>query len=327
MATILRICCYLVGNRFEVFFSPDGLISDNIIKAIHTAEESVDIAVFAFSAGEIAEALYVAKDRGVRIRVILDYEQKKSNHPVVEFLKDEGFCVRFLKGKAGGAMNNSFAIFDSLIVVTGSYRWSEYSEKFNYENAIFIDNPDIVKKFKDEFDSLYGKCLVLKEQGEEGIVLSETENDTVTLADKEEKRKAISSPENAKPEETIVVEAGVVPAVLDISFQEFDDLFGKRGTLGRAERKRVWKDRFEGRYVKWTGEIGYKGIAVYDWNKVGIRHNGNSIDVELRFDWTKKQKLLNLVIGDVITYRGRLVSLGGFMAPYKLNDVDVLGVQ
>ncbi|MDR4503260.1 MAG: phospholipase D-like domain-containing protein [Candidatus Scalindua sp.] len=342
-----------LSAKTEVFFSPDGFIRDNIIKVINASEKSIDIALLTFSAGEIAEALYEARERGVEVRIILDYKQKNKYQPVVEFLQDEGFPVQFLKGKIGGDMNNSFALFDSGIVVTGSYRWSEYSEKFNYENALFIDDPDVIKKFQEEFDSLYGKCLVKKEQRQEDAESLGAKADTINRAAREAGLSAINLPENIRSEEPaagmkgiltdgspLIPFQGEIPrkdgltdgkreevAVLDISFQEFDNLFGRRGSLGRSERKRVWNDRFEGKYVKWTGEIGYKGIAVYDWNKIGIRHKDNSIDVQLRVDWTKKQKMMNLVMGDVITYSGRLVSPGGFMAPYKLDDVDILDVQ
>lgn len=352
----LCIIIFFVGTLFAktaVFFSPDGLIRDNIIKAIHASEKSIDIAVFMFSAGEIAEALYDAKERDVKIRIILDYKQKKKYLPVVEFLQDEGFCVQFLKGKIGGAMNNSFAIFDSEIVVTGSYHWSEYSEKFNYENALFIDDHPVIKKFQEEFDSLYGKSLIGRGRGQEETGLLGEKSDIITQAAKEAEQFVIIQPENIQSDVGVLdgektspargeksqygeVEIGEaenavqdesIRTDLNISFQEFDKLFGKRGTLDRAERKRVWRERFEGKYVKWRGEIGYKGIAVYDWNKIGIRHKDNSIDVQLRVDWTKKRKLMNLVMGDVITYRGRLVSPGGFMAPYKLDNVDILDVQ
>ena len=57
-------------------------------------------------------------------------------------------------------MNNAFAIFDDKLLVTGSYTWTEYAEKFNYENAIFIDEPDVVEKYKKEFESLYDKSVV-----------------------------------------------------------------------------------------------------------------------------------------------------------------------
>ncbi len=387
----LSIIIVLIGTlhaKTEVFFSPNGLIRNNIIKTIHNSEKSIDIAMHIFSSGEIAEALYEAKARGVKVRVILDYKQKQNYHPVVEFLQDEAFSLQFLKGTIGGSMNNSFAIFDSKIVVSGSYHWSAYSEKFNYENALFIDDIDVIRKFQDEFEFLYEKCITKRVPQLESSVPPGVNSGTETEIGSDEKLHTSLS-DNRKLEEREqgntgglldgspkiplqreyahknilkdgkridgavldksipktkggnnsfstnvqrgesgnVIKDEPTPIELDISFQEFDKLFGRRGTLGRAERKRVWKDQFEGKYVRWSGEIGYKGIAVYDWNKIGIRNKDNSIDIELRVDWANKHKLKNLVMGDVITFRGKLVSPGGFMAPYKLVDVDILNVQ
>ena len=140
--------------KTEVLFSPKGSIKDTIIKTIISSEEKIDIVAFTFTAGDIAEALYNAKERGVKIRIIIDQRQDKERYPPLEFLKEEGFDLQFLKGNIGGSMNNTFAIFDGKLLVTGSYKWTEYAEKFNYENAIFIDESDVIEKYEKEYESL-----------------------------------------------------------------------------------------------------------------------------------------------------------------------------
>ena len=146
--------------KTEVFFSPRGSIKDAIIKNIISSKGTIDVTAFTFTAGDIAEALYQAKERGVEIKVVIDHTQDAKRYPVLEFLKEEGFNLQFLKGNIGGSMNNAFAIFDDKLLVTGSYTWTEYAEKFNYENAIFIDEPDVVEKYKKEFESLYDKSVL-----------------------------------------------------------------------------------------------------------------------------------------------------------------------
>ena len=399
----LGICLYFIlwilGSlhaKTEVFFSPGGLIKDKIIRNIDSSEKSIDIAALQFSSGEIAEALYKAKERGIEIRIILDYRQKQKRHPLVEFLKSEGFRLEFLKANIGGFMNNTFVIFDSKILVTGSYNWSEYSEKFNYENVLFVDESDVIKRFQEEFESLYEKSMVKKgivdeelesfesvspdetvsetnsekmlsdmnrltentKSREFGIdlkitgsqdsdripILEKSSHNAFDKSKKEDREKVLhkgfesslkredsyNAAEQSKPYPQTFADELIVNhgnELLSISFQEFDSLFGKDGKLNRAEKKKVWKDQFEGKYVKWTGTIGYKGIAVYDWNKIGIMHKSRDIDVQLRFNWTKKRVLMNLVMGDVITYTGKLVSPGGFMAPCRLDNADVLDIQ
>ena len=113
----------------------------------------------------------------MKIRVIIDNKQDKNHYPVIEFLKEEGFNLQFLKGNIGGSMNNTFAIFDGKLIVTGSYNWTEYAEKFNYENALFIDEADVVEKYKEEFASLYDKSVVQGARRLEKLATAATEAD------------------------------------------------------------------------------------------------------------------------------------------------------
>ncbi len=344
--------------KTNVFFSPRGLIRDTIIKTINSSEKSIDVAVLIFTTGEIAEALYKAKERGVKIRIIIDQRQQKKRYPVLEFLKEEGFDLQFLKGNVGGFMNHTFAIFDARVLVTGSYNWTEYAEKFNYENAIFIDEPDVVKRFQEEFESLYNKSVARK-----AIRLAESELDApltkveaVTELDKKEalsgfddvriikvkrgeepvRKDKIITPitEKVVQETEASIEKEQVKSVkeplkdfLDISFIEFNKIFGKESTLGKTERKELWINKFKGKDVRWTGKIIHKGMAVYDWNRIVVDQEGTDMAVQLKFDWTKRKKIMHLNVGDVITYTGRLVSLQGFSTSYKLDYADVLKTE
>ncbi|MFQ5712411.1 MAG: phospholipase D-like domain-containing protein [Candidatus Scalinduaceae bacterium] len=355
---ITLLATSILHAKTNVFFSPRGLIRDTIIKTINSSEKSIDVAVLIFTAGEIAEALYEAKERGVKIRIIIDQRQQKKRYPVLEFLKEEGFDLQFLKGNVGGFMNHTFAIFDAKLLVTGSYNWTEYAEKFNYENAIFIDEPDVVKRFQEEFESLYNKSVAKKAgrlaESELDAPLSKVE--AVTELDKKEvlsgfddvriikvkreeepvRKDKITTPITEKivqEKETGIEKEQVKTAkeslkdFLDISFNDFDNTFGKKSKLKAAEKKRIWKDKYEGKYVRWTGRIIRKGIAVYDWNRMVVDQEDADTDVQLKFDWTKRKTVMRLNVGDVITYTGRLVSLQGFSSLYKLDYADVLKTE
>jgi hypothetical protein len=108
-----------------------------------------------------------------------------------------------------------------------------------------------------------------------------------------------------------------------VSFNEIDKLFGSESKLDKSEKTRLWKNEYEGKYVRWTGRISFRGFAVYNWNKVGISHKGSDIDVNLKFDYSKQRKVMKLRVGDIVTYTGRLVSLSSMFSSYRLEDVDV----
>ncbi len=331
--------------KTEVLFSPRGSIQDTIIKNIISSRGTIDVTAFTFTAGDIAEALYQAKERGVEVRVIVDQTQDVKHYPVLEFLKKEGFDLQFLKGNIGGSMNNAFAIFDDKLLVTGSYTWTEYAEKFNYENAIFIDESDVVAKYKKEFESLYDKSVV---QGASRMQVVAASNKIKELA-KESSVSSIKeqSGKNTTPEDNVIkfvarkdVERLNIPEVdkqvktievpskqfVTISFNEIDKLFGSESKLDKSEKARLWKSEYEGKYVRWTGRISFRGFAVYNWNKVGISHKSSNIDVNLKFDYSKQRKVMQLKVGDIVTYTGRLVSLGSMFSSYRLEDVDVVQV-
>ncbi len=345
--------------KTEVLFSPRGSIKETIIKTISSSEETIDVTAFTFTSGDIAEALYNAKERGVMIRLVIDQRQDKRHYPVLEFLKEEGFDLQFLKGNIGGSMNNTFAIFDGKLLVTGSYNWTEYSEKFNYENAIFIDDSEVIGKYQKAFDSLYNKGVVQgarREEGQEPHVDAPGAAETVSAVsgegtlsvpgnvhktkykvdkgaitnDKVSAPVAVTGSRHIKKSEQMQnVKSVVKPQkqFSNITFDEFDKIFGNESKFTKLEKKRLWEKEYKGKYVSWTGKIGFKGGAIYDWNKVGIIHKGSKIDVNIRFDYSKKNKVLNLKVEDVVTYTGRLISLRGLLTPYRLDDVDFFQVR
>lgn len=314
-AVMLLTSSALLFGKTDVLFSPRGEINGTIIRSINSSEDSIDIAVFIFTAGDIAEALLTAKERGVKIRIVIDEKQGKKRHPILDFLREEGFDLLYLKGTVGGFMHNTFAIFDGKLVITGSYNWTEYAEKFNYENVLLIDEPDVITRFQKEFENLF----------EKGIKGGDTANRTNTNQIKSDPAKEeIKRPELYVEGETVKSPVESPENLLNISFEEFDVLFGAKSKMEDSEKKELWKNKFKDKYVKWNGMVCYKGISLYDWNKIGISHKKKEgADVQIMFDWTKKEKVRRLEIGEIITYTGKLASLRGLTSPYKLIDCNI----
>ena len=145
------------SKTVEVLFSPNGGIRDKLISKINLSKKSVKIAIYGFTSGELAWALERAKNRGVDVRIVADRSQSAGKNSEISFLVSKLFPVKIRTGKGRGIMHNKFAVFDEAEVVTGSYNWTRGAEDYNYENAVFIRDPEIVKRFLDEFDRLYSK--------------------------------------------------------------------------------------------------------------------------------------------------------------------------
>ena len=59
-------------------------------------------------------------------------------------------------------MHNKFAVFDEVLVVTGSYNWTQGAEHANYENVLFEDSPNVVQAYMRQFADLWASAKPLR---------------------------------------------------------------------------------------------------------------------------------------------------------------------
>ncbi|MHA1305357.1 MAG: phospholipase D-like domain-containing protein, partial [Candidatus Heimdallarchaeaceae archaeon] len=88
---ILGLFLFSYGSSFaeiRVFFSPKGGIAEEIIKQIDSAEFYIDIAMYSFTYEPIAEAIIRAKNRGVKIRILMDKGQSQGKYSKYKFFLD-----------------------------------------------------------------------------------------------------------------------------------------------------------------------------------------------------------------------------------------------
>lgn len=87
-----------------------------------------------------------------------------------------------------------------------------------------------------------------------------------------------------------------------IVFTEMRD----EGGRNRDELRRVWADRYEGRWVKWTLRIEQKNIYTTMASELLLAPESGAYDVEVFFDPAKNAQLEALVTGNEVTVSGRL---------------------
>ena len=138
----------------EVYFSPGGGIRPRLLRAIEASRRSIDVAVYNFTAAELAEALYAAKARGVQIRILVDRENAEEGF-VIRGLRRHGLPVRTLGVPEQSLMHHKFAVFDDRLIATGSYNWTQSAEHANYENLVVLDDPEVIARFQQEFNRLW----------------------------------------------------------------------------------------------------------------------------------------------------------------------------
>ncbi|MFQ5956313.1 MAG: phospholipase D-like domain-containing protein [Candidatus Brocadiales bacterium] len=272
----------------EVFFSPASDTKGRLVTAIQSAKSSLDIASFQFTSVDIAEALLEAKGRGVNIRLVADEKESQAESSVVPHLEEEGLDVKYIKGRFGGKMHHSFAIFDSKAVFTGTYNLTEYSDKFNFENAIFTDQPQLLAKYQAKFNELYGEPLAPK------LVPAKE----ATIAEKEPER------------------------FIGLSPSHLGKLLGKDSMLPESDKRILWS-HCKNYYVRGEGEIVSSSIDPLKGPTAVIRDKlGTEIELLLYAD--EADKISKTSGGEVVSYTGRLLARPGASHNYFKLDRGIL---
>jgi mitochondrial cardiolipin hydrolase len=142
------------------YFSDQDRIADRIIAAVNRARNSLDIAVYSITQPDIAATIQQAHARGVRVRIVSDAQQSNDYHSEIGFFRSHGIAVRLSGGFRGqrSYMHNKFAVFDNKLVETGSYNWTTSASSYNYENAIFIEDPEVAARYEKEFQHLWAQA-------------------------------------------------------------------------------------------------------------------------------------------------------------------------
>lgn len=168
------------GN-IKIFFidinsvnKPNNKCKNNVCEIlkneIDKTENSLDFAIYGLnSQPEIIEALIKAKNRGVKIRWVSDFENKDVKYyPDIDKLKINlpDYNTNYQNNTKNGIMHNKFFIFDNKKVWTGSSNITSTDlTGFNANYTVLINSETAAKYFKDEFEQMYnGKFSIYKEK-------------------------------------------------------------------------------------------------------------------------------------------------------------------
>lgn len=146
------------SNQIEVFFCPQDRCADQLIAKIDSAQKSIYVAIYSFTLDGVADALIRAERRGVEVKVIFDYGQASGVSSDDEKLAAAGIPIELRNGS--GYMHNKFIIIDGELVGTGSFNYSANADEKNDENLIFILDAGLAKKYKADFDQIWGLSAV-----------------------------------------------------------------------------------------------------------------------------------------------------------------------
>ena len=161
----------IITLSVEVFFSPNGGARNAILKEIMSADSTIDVAMYILTDRELSNALIMAQEKGVHVRILLDGKSAEeiaySKH---HFLGERKVPVKLdnthktYGDKYEGIMHNKFAIIDNKVLLTGSYNWTHSAEELNDENLLIIkESEELIRKYASEFTKLWDKSEVIAE--------------------------------------------------------------------------------------------------------------------------------------------------------------------
>lgn len=155
----------LNDERFPVhLFSPNSGIEESLIRAIEASKATIQIAMFSFFSQPIAEALLRAKERGVKVQVVMDKSQTGTSK-LDEWFAWHGFDLRLISGPDRTRdpryqkMHNKFAIFDGKMLESGSFNYSTRAETLSFENANFFNDADEIARYAAAFLQMFERGM------------------------------------------------------------------------------------------------------------------------------------------------------------------------
>lgn len=149
-----------VSGSVAVHFSPG--IREHIIPLLDGAQESVDLAVYAFTDSDLASAVVRAHQRGVKVRVVMDARHSANRDSLDEFLAGRGVELGLDRGQGKkGMMHHKFAVIDGATVVAGSFDWTANAEEKNHADALIISEAGAAALYAAEFQRLWDEAQMI----------------------------------------------------------------------------------------------------------------------------------------------------------------------
>lgn len=138
----------------SAYFSPqDEIITQKMIPLIDKSKTYVYIPIFYLTHKQLTNSLIQAKKRGVDVKIIIDATNAHAHYTVHKILRSANIPVK-TENKAG-KMHAKVIIIDDKYSIIGSMNFTKSGEKYNDENMVIIENPEIAKYLKSTFIYLW----------------------------------------------------------------------------------------------------------------------------------------------------------------------------
>lgn len=149
LTTLLSIPVLVQAEpNVQVGFSPEGSAQKAVLETIAGAKHDIQILAYAFQAPDIMQALVAARNRGVKVRVVVDKRRNKgkTSKKAMDFVTSNGVELR--TNDHFHIHHDKVIIVDGSTVETGSFNFAPSAETANSENVVVIrDMPEVAKQY------------------------------------------------------------------------------------------------------------------------------------------------------------------------------------
>ncbi len=132
-------------DKVNVCFTPPAGCGNLIAREIFRAESSLYVQAYSFTSETILTALVRAKQRGLKVEVLLDSSNLYDKDSKIELLKNAGIPVMI--DKMAGIAHNKVIIIDKKKVITGSFNFTNAADNRNAENVLLIEDAGLAYRY------------------------------------------------------------------------------------------------------------------------------------------------------------------------------------
>ncbi len=145
----------ILPENIELCFTPPSGCASVIVKEISNAKESIYVQAYGMTSPVIVESLVKAKEKGLKVRILLDKSNLKDKWSKIRELQDSGIDVGI--DRVSGIAHNKVMIIDRVKVITGSFNFTRSADNRNAENVIIINNELVAKQYLNNWFSRNAK--------------------------------------------------------------------------------------------------------------------------------------------------------------------------
>ena len=143
-----------------------GGLNELTVKLLDAARTSIDVSIYSVTMQDTVQALVRARDRGVKVRLIIDesHVYPKMDGQIKGLIDGGGIDIRTLRGTGTWGVNhNKIVVLDRSAVTTGSYNWTFGATFSNCENMLVARQPVYVAGYAAYFEWMWSRARSLKD--------------------------------------------------------------------------------------------------------------------------------------------------------------------